>query len=121
MSFIKNRIKAFGHAFNGIKSLIRNESHFLIQTTLTLLTIAMGFVFKISATEWMVQLIVTALVLSVEALNTCIEKIADFVQPEKDLKIKLIKDMAAGAVLISSIIAFVVGLIIYLPKIINLF
>ena len=80
------------------------------------MTIA-GFYFKISSTEWTMQILAIGLVMSIEGLNTAIEAIADFMHPEHHNKIGFIKDVAAGAVFICFIAAVIIGCIIYLPKI----
>ena len=77
---------------------------------------AAGFYFEISNTEWILQILAIGLVLGIEGLNTAVEKIADFVQPEFDEKIGFIKDISAGAVMLVSIAASIIGLIIYIPK-----
>ncbi len=116
-SFIKNRIRSVGFAFRGALLLMRTEGSIKVQIFIALLVTAAGFYFDISATEWILQILAIALVLGVEGLNTAIEKIADFVQPDFDPKIGIIKDISAGAVMWVSIAATIVGLIIYLPKI----
>jgi diacylglycerol kinase (ATP) len=78
---------------------------------------AVGFYFEISSTEWIVQIFAIALVIGIEGMNTAVEKVADFIQPKFDPKIGFIKDISAGAVMLVSIAAVLVGLIIYLPKI----
>jgi len=97
--------------------LIRTEGSIKIQIFIAILMTAAGFYFEISSTEWMLQIFAIALVLGIEGLNTAIEKLSDFVQPEFDAKIGFIKDISAGAVMLVSIAATIVGLIIYLPKI----
>lgn len=77
----------------------------------------LGFYLNITATEWIFQCIAIGLVMGIEGMNTAIEKLSDFVQPEYDEKIGLIKDISAGAVMLVSIVATIVGCIIYLPKI----
>lgn len=84
-----------------------------------MLTVA-GFYFKISTTEWIIQLLSIGLVMSIEGINTAIEEIADFMHPEHHQKIGFIKDIAAGAVFIASIFTIIIGFIIYLPKIFNI-
>lgn len=79
---------------------------------------AAGFYFEISAGEWMAQLISIGMVMGVEGLNTAVEKISDYIQPNDDPKIGFIKDISAGAVMIVSIIACIVGLVIYVPKLV---
>lgn len=115
-SFVRNRIRGVGFAFKGALLLIKTEASIKTQVFITLIVTAFGFYFDISTTEWILQILAIALVLGIEGLNTAIEKLADYVQPEFDEKIGFIKDISAGAVMLVSIAASVVGLIIYLPK-----
>ena len=117
-SFLLNRIKSVGYAFKGLFLLLWTEASIKIQFFIALFVTAAGFYFDISATEWAIQLLAIGLVMGIEGLNTAIEKLADYVQPEHDKKIGLIKDISAGAVMIVSILASIVGLIIYIPKLI---
>lgn len=115
-SFIANRIKSIGYAFKGALLLLKNEASVKVQFFIALLVTAAGFFFNISSTEWISQLLAIGLVLSMEGINTAIEEMANFIHPEHHQKIGLIKDIAAGAVFISSVFAVAVGFIIYLPK-----
>ncbi|MEK6153662.1 diacylglycerol kinase family protein [Flavobacteriaceae bacterium 3-367] len=115
--FLQNRIRGVGYALRGAWLLIRTEGSIQIQMVIALLVTGAGFYFDISPTEWILQLFAIAMVLGIEGLNTAIEKIADYVQPEFDHKIGFIKDISAGAVMLVSIAASIIGLIIYLPKI----
>lgn len=116
-SFAKNRIKSVGFALKGALLLVRTEASIKIQLFIAIVMTALGFFFEISNTEWILQILAIALVMGVEGANTAIEKLCDFVQPEFDSKIGFIKDVAAGAVMLVSMGATVIGLIIYLPKI----
>tara|TARA_R110000868_G_scaffold98054_2_gene269888 strand:- start:7115 stop:7489 length:375 start_codon:yes stop_codon:yes gene_type:complete len=116
-SFLVNRIKSVGFALKGALLLIKTESSIKIQVFITLVMTAAGFYFEISNTEWILQILAIGLVLGIEGLNTAVEKMADFVQPEFDEKIGFIKDISAGAVMLVSIAASIIGLIIYIPKI----
>jgi len=118
--FIVHRFKSFGYAIKGLLLLLRTESSIQIQFAIGLLVTAAGFYFEISATEWMVQTLTIALVLSVEGLNTAIEKLSDFVHDEFEPRIGFIKDISAGAVLFTAIASLIVALIIYIPKIASL-
>lgn len=95
----------------------KEEPNFRIHVVATIMVIAAGLYFKLSTTEWLAIIIVIGLVLLTELLNTAIENIADFISPERHEKIKTIKDIAAAAVLISTIVALMVGLLIFVPKI----
>ena len=116
-TFIENRIKGVGYAFKGAWILVRTESSIQIQVVIALLVIVAGFYFEISALEWILQLFAIGLVMGVEGVNTAIEKLSDYVQPEHDPRIGRIKDISAGAVMIVSLLASIIGLIIYIPKI----
>ena len=115
-SFIVNRIKSVGYAFKGLLVLVKTEKSIQIQLAIAIAVTIAGFYFNISTTEWLVQLTMIALVMSIEGANTAIEYIANFIHPEHHPKIGLIKDVGAGAVFIASIIAVIVAGIIYLPK-----
>ncbi|MBJ7882637.1 diacylglycerol kinase family protein [Gelidibacter salicanalis] len=115
-SFLVNRLKSIGWAFKGAWFLLRTEASIQIQFSIaTAVTIA-GFYFEISKTEWLFQVAMIGLVMSIEAVNTSIEYIADFIHPEFHANIGRIKDVAAGAVFIASIAAVIVAAIIYYPR-----
>ena len=114
--FVINRIKSVGYAFSGMLFLVKTEPSIQIQVFIAIVVTAAGFYFDISNTEWMIQLTMIGLVMSVEGVNTAIEYIADFVHPEHHTKIGIIKDIAAGAVFIASTIAVIVAGLIYIPK-----
>ena len=116
-SFFVNRIKSVGYALRGALLLIRTEASIKIQVVIALVVTAAGFYFEISNTEWILQTLTIATILGAEGLNTAVEKIADYIQPEFDTKIGFIKDISAGAVMLVSIAATIIGFIIYLPKI----
>jgi len=119
--FIRGRLRSIKFAFKGMRLLLSTEDSIKAQTTAALLATIAGFYFDISTTEWMFQLIVIGLVLVAEAINTAIEKMADFVHEDYHEKIGFIKDIAAGAPGFAAMISLIVACIIYLPKIIILF
>ncbi|MEI6455571.1 MAG: diacylglycerol kinase family protein [bacterium] len=116
---LRARIRSFQFAWRGVGKVFR-QHNFLIQFIVALVTILAGFIFSISPAEWIVILTVIALVLSLEALNTAIEYLVDFITKKQDPAAGMIKDIAAGAVLIASFFSVIIGLIIFLPKIIEL-
>lgn len=116
-SFFINRVKSVGFAIKGAYILVRTEASIKVQSGLGILVFIAGFYYEISSTEWILQTLSIGMVMGIEGLNTAIEKIADYIQPNFDEKIGLIKDVSAGAVMFVSIAATVVGLIIYIPKI----
>ncbi len=116
-SYITNRLKGVNYAFRGALLLLKTEASIKIQVGIAIIMTIAGFFFNISSTEWIVQTLAIGLIMSIEGLNTAIEKISDFVHPEHHSKIGFIKDIAAGAVFIGSVSALIIGFIIYIPKI----
>jgi diacylglycerol kinase (ATP) len=115
-SFFIKRLKSIGYASKGAWLLLKTEASIKIQFIIAVLITVAGFYFKISNTEWIIQILAIGLIMSVEGINTAIEHIADFIHPEHHNKIGFIKDIAAGAVFITALAAVIVGLLIYLPK-----
>lgn len=116
-SFVSGRVKSIGFAVKGAIKLIATEHSVMVQFSLAILMIGAGFYFNISREEWMLQTLAFGLVLGIESLNTAVEKIADFIHPEYHEKIGFIKDIAAGAVMFAATTAIIIGLLIYIPKI----
>lgn len=119
-SFITGRLKSFKYAFAGAYKLITTEHSVMVQFSLAILLTIAGFYFGISKEEWLCQTLSIGLVLSIEGLNTAVEKIADFIHPEYHKRIGFIKDIAAGAVTFAALTAVAVGCIIYGPIIMAL-
>ena len=117
---IKKRIKSFNYAFAGLKVLFREEHNSWIHAVAAVLAVAMGFLFRISPMEWIAVVIVIGMVFAAEIINSSIERTADFVKAERDDRKRDIKDLGAAAVLVCAIAAAVVGIIIFIPKIIAL-
>jgi diacylglycerol kinase (ATP) len=116
----KKRLKSFKYAFNGLKILIREEHNSWIHIFVAICVLLSGFLLKITTSEWIAVIFCIGLVIALEMINSAIENIADFVSPEKHEMIKKIKDLSAGAVFIAAIASAIIGLIIFLPKIIAL-
>lgn len=114
-SFILNRLRSVGYAFRGLKILVTTEKSIQIQLIIAIIVTGFGIYFKITPLEWIIQITMIGLVMAIEGVNTAIEQLADFVHPDQHAKIGYLKDIAAGAVLIASIIAITVGIIIYSP------
>lgn len=119
-SFISGRIASVKYALIGFKKLATTEHSIIAQLTVLLLVSCAGFYFKITPTEWMIQTLAFFLILSIEGLNTAVERIADFIHPDYHEKIGEIKDIAAGAVTFAALGTFIILAIIYIPKL-NLF
>ncbi len=115
-SFFSGRLKSMVFALKGAFKLVTTEHSVMVQTTIAFLLIIAGFYFDISREEWMFQSLAIGLVLSVEGINTAVEKVADFIHPEYHERIGFIKDIAAGAVFFAAMSAIAIGCFIYLPK-----
>ncbi|RUA09168.1 MAG: diacylglycerol kinase family protein [Flavobacteriia bacterium] len=116
-NYFKTRIKSLKYALRGAYLLIKTEPSIQVQFSIAILMTLIGFFFHLSATEWMLQLLAIGLILVAESINTGIEKLSDFVHPNYHKDIGFIKDISAGASAFAAIIAIIIGLIIYLPKI----
>ena len=112
--------ESFNHATDGLEYAINHERNLKIEIFMGILACIAGFLFKISIVEWLVIVLVISMVICLELVNTSIERTVDLVTKEyKDLA-KAAKDVAAGAVLIMSMFSVVIGIIIFLPRIVAL-
>ena len=116
----KKRVLSFAYAWQGLKTLLHTEHNSRIHLALTAVAFALLVMLPVSRTEWMVVLMVACLVWMAELFNTAIEKTADLISKDEHPQIRMVKDMAAAGVLISASAAVVVGLLIFLPKIIQI-
>jgi diacylglycerol kinase (ATP) len=115
-SFLSGRLKSVSFAVKGAVKLITTEHSVMVQFSIGILMTIAGFYCNITRTEWLFQTLAIGFVMSIEGLNTAIEKVADFIHPNYHEKIGFIKDIAAGAVLFAAFTAIAIGLIIYVPK-----
>lgn len=114
----KSLKNSFKYAFEGIKTTFQTEKNMKIHIAIMIFVIILGFLLKISSLEWIACLILFALVISAEMFNTVIETTVDLITKEKNELAKKAKDIAAGAVLVTAIFSAIIGLIIFVPKII---
>lgn len=117
----KKLINSFKYAFKGILSAFTTERNMKIHFSIMFLVIILGIFLKISLGEWLICIGWFALVIGGEMFNTAIEQVVDIAMPKKDPRAKLAKDVSAGGVLVFAIGSAIVGLIIFLPKIMALF
>ena len=117
-TFLGKRLKGGVYAVKGALLLLRHEASIQVQAFIAVVMIFAGFYFEISTTEWMFQIFAFGLVLSIEGLNTAVEKIADFIHPDYHERIGFIKDIAAGAVFFAAMTAIAIGSFIYLPRLV---
>lgn len=114
---IAARIRSFAFAFSGIRTFLVREQNARIHFAATIFVFILLAVFHIQGVEAAMLLMATGLVWITEMINTCVESILDHVSPARHPAVKQIKDIAAGAVLIASIIALCTGAFIFIPHI----
>lgn len=118
--FLKRRKRSFGFALIGIQTFFRETIHAKVHLVLALVTIAAGFVFQVSHLEWIILILCMGGVLAMEALNSAIEYLTDLTTKEFHPLAKKAKDVAAAGVLISAITSAVIGLLIFIPRILEI-
>jgi diacylglycerol kinase (ATP) len=112
---INERLKSFRNAFSGIAGLLRYEHNARIHLLILIVVLLVGIFLRISSSEWIAVVFASGLVFISECFNTAVEYLSDVVSPEYNEKIKGAKDVAAAGVLISAIIAVIIGVIVFLP------
>lgn len=117
----KNIFDSFNHAFQGMVYGFKTTKNLWVDLIAAIITVIMGFVFKITTTEWLSIIICIGLVMALELANTAIEEAVNLAMPKIHPVAKISKDVAAGAVLFSALISVAVGCVIFIPKIIELF
>ncbi len=118
---LKRLIKSFTYAFSGLKYAFKYEQNILVHSLATILVIIAGIFFKISYLEWISIFLIIGLVIATELINTSIEATIDLITDQINPLAKIAKDTAAAAVLVFGFTALIIGFIIFLPKIINMF
>ncbi|MFH1997710.1 MAG: diacylglycerol kinase, partial [Patescibacteria group bacterium] len=108
-------IKSFKYAFYGLYKIFRAEQNIRIQITIGFFVVLLGWYFKINRFEWIILILIISLVILMEIINSVIERTADILKPRIHTYAREIKDIMAAAVMIASIIAVIIGLIIFLP------
>ena len=116
----KRLIKSFKYAIEGIIYAFKYEQNIIVHTLVMILVIILGIALKLSYFEWLICLILFGLVIATEMINTSIEAVVDLACPKIDPLAKIAKDTASGAVLVFAITAAISGLIIFIPKIIDI-
>lgn len=117
----KRFLNSFKFSIAGLKYAYKNEQSMLIHFIFTIITIVMGFIFKISHTEWAILCIAMGVILACELINTAIEATVDLITLEINPLAKIAKDCGSAATFVFSMMAAVIGFIIFIPKIIHMF
>ncbi|RZK57169.1 MAG: diacylglycerol kinase family protein [Pedobacter sp.] len=115
---MKKFFKGFVYSFQGLAYAFRTQLNFRVHCVATVLVVPSGFYFKLTANEWLWITTAIATVVILELLNTALEVLVDLVLPEQNPKAGAIKDVASAAVLIGGLMALIIGLIIFVPKLI---
>ena len=115
----KRLVNSFKYAWSGIKQAYKGEQNLKIHTFVAILVIVFGFFLKISYLEWLICLLLIGLVLMSEFINTALEYVVDLASPSINPLAKAAKDTASAGVLMMAIISAVIGLVIFIPKIID--
>ena len=116
---LKKLSRSFKFAFKGIASAYKDEQNLRVHTIMAILVLIFAYLLKLSITEFIICLVLIGLVLMAEFFNTAIENAVDLVTLEENPYAKIAKDTAAAGVLVFAIISAIVGLIIFIPKIIQ--
>lgn len=118
---LKGKKKGIGfqYAWNGLKETIRLERNFRIHLVFTVVVIIVSALLQLKQWEWVAIIFAIALVLIAELMNTVIERTIDYIKPDIHPEAKIIKDVSAGIVLVAAILSITIGLIIFIPYIVN--
>lgn len=112
---IKRLLKSFSYAFRGLVKTFKEEQNLKVQTLAGLTAIILGWFFGIDRLEWCLLVFVIGLVILMEVANSAVERITDVLKPRINTYVKEIKDIMAAAVMLSSLMAIIIGAIIFWP------
>ena len=115
MFSLSDRMKSVGYALQGLRFALATQANFRIQVVAAIACIALGLALRLSADDWLWAILAIAMVLTAELVNTAFEHLCDVVRPELHASVKAAKDVAAGAVLVTSIAAAVIGAMVFWP------
>nr|WP_285517009.1 diacylglycerol kinase family protein [Thermolongibacillus altinsuensis] len=113
--------KSFSHAWSGVKAAIQAERNMRIHVLMAATVVIAAIIFKISKIEWLILLITIGIVLSLEMINTAIERVVDLATDEYHPLAKAAKDIAAGAVFLFAFISIIIGVVIFIPHLVHFF
>ncbi|MDF2454344.1 MAG: diacylglycerol kinase [Cytophagaceae bacterium] len=105
--------KSVNCSINGLRHAVKTERNFKIQVVCGISILLLGIEAKLSKTEWCILFLTVGFVLCMELINTCIEKTMDLVHPQYSEKVKVIKDIAAGMVLLSALVSVAIGIVLF--------
>ncbi len=118
---VRKFFKSFKFAFRGIKHAFKFEQNFRVHIVVAVLVLFFGWYFRVPLWQWVVLMFVIFGVIIAELANTIFEKIVDVLEPRVHPYAKVMKDMMAGIVLLSAVLAVIVGIMIFGDEVLNLF
>jgi len=118
---IKKHCLSFKNAFHGLFFILKTQTNFKIHIFLSISSIFLGFLLKINYYEWLLIIILIIIGLVIESFNTVIEETVDLFSDDWNEKIKIIKDMAAGVMLIFAFGSIFIAVLIFFPKLLIFF
>jgi len=121
MSLTHSTVKSFRYAFSGLNTALKNEPNFRIHVVFAILALTFGIFLKLNSLEWLFLTFTIFYVLTLELLNTVLESIVNIANPEINPYAKIAKDVAAACVLLAAFMSIIVGIALFLPKIIAAF
>jgi diacylglycerol kinase len=116
---ISSLIASFRHAFSGLGFVLRTQPNAWIHALATIVVIAAGLWLGIEKQDWLVLILTIAMVWMAECFNTALEQTVDLASPNIHPLARRAKDVAAAAVLVAAILSLIIGLIIFLPLLLN--
>ncbi len=114
-SFVRSRLRSFGHAFRGWWYVIRTQRNAWIHTIISVVVIGVAFWLRVSASDWAVLVLAIAMVFAAEFMNTAIEVVVDLASPQMHPLAKIGKDVGAATVLLTALAAAIIGVLILGP------
>lgn len=114
---LKRFFKSFTYAFAGLKYAFLYEQNLMVHIIVSIFVFFLGFYFQISIFEWIILLLLMGLVIGTELINTAIEATVDLVSKEIHPLAKIAKDTAAASVMVFALIALIIGILLFLPKV----
>lgn len=112
---MRKRLQSISNALSGLRTVFLQEKNFQIQTVVALVVLFLMFLFPLSLMERLALILVIALVLLLELTNTALEYTLDIFRPRVHPTVGIVKDIMAGAVLLASLVAIIVGILVFLP------
>jgi diacylglycerol kinase (ATP) len=118
--YLLSRLKSFGNALEGLKYILKTQQNARIHAVFTLVVFLLAYYLKLNRLEWVGLALVIAMVWIAEIFNTAVEVVIDMISPEHSQGARIVKDISAGAVLVSALFSVLVGILIFGPRLLVL-